>query len=75
MCVSDGPHGIVCVSVSAHACAVCVCVLCVPILLEFSDEFLLVVQLVSQAADLSLMGLAVRLDLMLNRLLATNTYN
>lgn len=47
----------------------------VHLLLQLSDEFLLVVQLVSQAADLSLMGLAVRLDLMLNRLLGTtDTY-
>jgi hypothetical protein len=41
----------------------------VPLLLQLSDEFLLAVQLVSQAAELFLMGLTVRLDLMLNCLL------
>lgn len=41
------------------------------LLLHLSDEFLLVVQLVSQAADLLLMSLAVGVDLLLHRFLNT----
>lgn len=41
------------------------------LLLHFGDEFLLVVQLISQAADLLLMSLTVGVDLLLHRFLNT----
>lgn len=50
------------------------------LLLQLSDEFLLVVQLISQAADLLLMSLTVGVDLLLHGFLNTHkctqsTYN
>lgn len=45
------------------------------LLLHLSDEFLLVVQLVSQAADLLLMSLTVGVDLLLHRFLSTFPYD
>lgn len=43
------------------------------VLLKISDQFLFGFQLVSQAAELFLMGLPVTLDLLLNSILNTNT--
>lgn len=43
------------------------------VLLKISDKFLFGFQLVSQAAELFLMGLPVTLDLLLNSILNTNT--
>jgi len=45
----------------------------VVLLLQLRHELLLVVQLVSQAADLLLVDLSVRLDLLLHRILETHT--
>lgn len=42
------------------------------LLLQLSDEFLLVVQLISQAADLLLMSLTVGVDLLLHGFLNTH---
>lgn len=44
------------------------------VLLQLGDEFLLVVQLVSQATDLFLVGLAVGVDLLIHGFLDTHTH-
>lgn len=45
------------------------------LLLQVGDEFLLVVQLISQAADLLLMSFTVRVDLLLHRFLEAEKWN
>ena len=42
------------------------------LLLQLGDEFLLVVQLISQAADLLLMSVTVGVDLLIHRFLNTH---
>lgn len=44
------------------------------LLLQLSDEFLLVVQLISQVADLLLVSFTVGVDLLLHRFLNTHTH-